>query len=535
MATTSSSPTTVLRFTPTEIAQRHKDNKCFHCDEFFTPRHKHHCKQLFIMEVIQEDGDSGDQGLYSAELTISIAALTGIQPRTGRTMQVYITIQGAVLRALLDSGSTHNSVDSEAASHVGIKFSNRTGFSVAVANGDRVVSSSSCTDLKINITGEPFIIACYGLSLDSYEMILGVQWLESLGLVLWDFTHRTLLFCRDGRKIHWSASIPPEPLGPAVAAVSDDVLGDLLLRFEPLFAEPSGLLPQRHRCHQIRLVPGTPPVAVRPYRYAHHQKQELEQQCATMLKQGVIRASSSAFTAPVLLVKKSDGSWRFCVDYHTLNAVTIKNKFSIPVVEELLDELCGAKFFFKLDLRSGYHQVCMDPNGVHKMAFHTHEGLFEFLVMPFGLMNAPATFQALMNEVLRPFLRRFVLVFFDDILVYNSSWAEHLRHLHLVFTKLQEQNLVVKRSKCAFGELTVGYLGHVISKDGVTMDAAKVQAILDWPRPRSVRDVRRFLGLASYYHRFIKNYGAIAEPLTRLLRKGAFQWSDKATGVFHAL
>jgi hypothetical protein len=124
--------------------------------------------------------------------------------------------------------------------------------------------------LKINIAGEPFIIACYGLSLDSYEMILGVQWLESLGPVLWDFTHRTLSFCRDGRKIHWSASVPPEPLGLAVAAVSDDVLGDLLLRFEPPFAEPSSLPPQRHRCHQIRLVPGTPSVAVRLYRYAHH-------------------------------------------------------------------------------------------------------------------------------------------------------------------------------------------------------------------------------------------------------------------------
>jgi hypothetical protein len=309
---------------------------------------------------------------------------------------------------------------------------------VAVANGDRVASSGSCTDLKINIADEPFIIACYGLSLGSYEMILGVQWIESLGPVLWDFTQRTLSFCRDGRKIHWSAAVPLEPLGPAVAAVADDVLGDLLLQFEPLFAEPSGLPPQRHRCHQIRLVPGTPPVAVRPYRYAHHQKQELEQQCATMLRQGVIRASLSAFAAPVLLVKKSDGSWRFCVNYRALNVVTIKDKFSIPVVEELLDELRGAKFFSKLDLRSGYHQVRMDPNDVHKTAFRTHEGLFEFLVMSFGLTNAPATFQALMNEVLRPFLRRFVPVFFDDILVYSSSWAEHLRHLHLVFTKLQE-------------------------------------------------------------------------------------------------
>jgi hypothetical protein len=140
MATTSSTLTTVLRFTSAEIAQRRKDNKCFHCDEFFTPGHKQHCKQLFVMEVFQEDGDSGDQGLYSAEPTISIAALTGIQPRTGRTMQVYVTVQGAVLRALLDSGSTHNFVDSEAVARVGIKFSSRAGFSVAVANGDRVAS-----------------------------------------------------------------------------------------------------------------------------------------------------------------------------------------------------------------------------------------------------------------------------------------------------------------------------------------------------------------------------------------------------------
>jgi hypothetical protein len=259
----SSSPTTFLRFTPAEIAQRRKENKCFHCEELFTPGHKQHCKQLFVMEVLQEDDDGREQELYSDEPTISIAALTGIQPRKGSTMQVYVTVQGAVLRALLDSGFTHNFVDSEAAARVGIKFSSKAGFSVAVANGDRVASSGSCSDLKINITGEPFIIACYGLSLGSYEMILGVQWLESLGPVLWDFTHRTLSFCRDGRDVHWSASVPPEPLGPAVAAVVDDVLGDLLLRFEPLFSEPSGLPPQRNCCHQIRLVPGTPPVAVR--------------------------------------------------------------------------------------------------------------------------------------------------------------------------------------------------------------------------------------------------------------------------------
>jgi hypothetical protein len=155
--------------------------------------------------------------------------------------------------------------------------------------------------------------------------------------------------------------------------------------------------------------------------------------------------------------------------------------------------------------------------------------------MPFGLMNVLAMFQALMNEALQPFLQRFVLVFFDDILIYSSSWAEHLRHLHLVFTKLQDQRLVVKRSKCAFSARTVAYLSHVISEAGVAMVVAKVRAVLEWPRPRSVRDVYGFLGLAGYYRRFIKNYRAITEPLTRLLRKTGFRWSDEAVAAFWAL
>jgi hypothetical protein len=175
----------------------------------------------------------------------------------------------------------------------------------------------------------------------------------------------------------------------------------------------------------------------------------------------------------------------------------------------------------------------MHPNDVEMTAFRTHQGLFEFLVMPFGLTNASATFQALMNDVLRPFLRWFALVFFDDILIYSSSWSEHLCHVRLVFEQLQAHKLYLKKSKCFFGARSVAYLGHVISADGVAMDGEKVQVVLSWPPPTTIPAVRSFLGLADYYQRFIKDYGATAAPLTQLLRKDSFRWSAEA--AFRAL
>jgi hypothetical protein len=236
-----------------------------------------------------------------------------------------------------------------------------------MANGDHITSPDYCHDLCVVIGGEPFDNDCYGLALGSFDMVLRVHWLESLGPILWDFGRRTLAFVRNGHRVLWFTMATPSLL-----AAFADIMFELLAHFVPLFEEPSGLPSTRQRCHQIRLLPGTPPVTVRPYRYAHTQKAELERQCAAILDQGVIRPSSSTFSALVLLAKKGDGTWRLCVDYRALNSKAIEDMFLIPGVEELLDELRGTKFFSKFELRLGYHQVRMHQADIKKTTFCTH-------------------------------------------------------------------------------------------------------------------------------------------------------------------
>jgi hypothetical protein len=470
-ATASSAPSTKSatsrKFSSVEITERHALGLCFKCDEKFIPGHREACKCLFTIELLDED---------DVDPMISIHALTGIHFRSVKTMQVSVRVGHTTLTALLDSSSTHNFLDTVAAARAGVTFHSGNNFTVTVVNDDRVTSPGCCQQLRIAIAGEAFDITCYGLALGSFNMVLAVQWLESLGPVLWDFHRRTMAFVCEGCRILWLVATSPT-LPAVLACVSADTMEGLLQQYSELFAKPHGLHHDNavtvYDCCRAWRPSQFGPIATPTHRRLNSSVS------ATPCSNSVSSALVNRPFPPLCCSSRNRTTHGGFVSITALSMTkTIKDKILIPAVEELLDKLHNATFFTKLDLRSDYHQVLMHPDKVDKTAFRTHQGLFEFLVMPFGLTNASATFQALMNDVLRPFLWWFALVFFDDILIYSSSWSKHLRHIRLVFDKPQEHQLVLKRSKCFFGAHFVGYLGHTILADGVAMDEDKVQAVL---------------------------------------------------------
>jgi hypothetical protein len=286
----------------------------------------------------------------------------------------------------------------------------------------------------------------------------------------------------------------------------------------------------------IELQPGTAPISRRSYRMPPKELAELKTQLQDLLDIGFIRPSSSPWGCPALFVKKKDQTLRLCVDYRPLNEVTIKNKYPLPRIDLLFDQLAGAKVFSKVDLRSGYHQIRIYPEDVPKTAFTTQYGLYEYLLMSFGLTNAPAHFMYLMNSVFMPELDKFVVMFIDDILIYSKSKEEHADHLRIVLTRLREHQLHAKFSKCEFWLDKVQFLGHVLSAEGVAVDPSKVKDILDWRPPTTVYQVRSFLGMAGYYRRFIPDFSRIAKPITKLLKNHVkFVWSPECDKAFEKL
>ena len=307
--------------------------------------------------------------------------------------------------------------------------------------------------------------------------------------------------------------------------------------FPDVFPEElPGIPPVREVELSIEIFPGTAPTSRAPYRMAPTELKELKIQLQELLDKGFIRPSVSPWGAPVLFVKKKDGTLRMCIDYRQINKVTVKHKYPLLRIEDLFDQLKGAGVFSKIDLRSGYYQLRVKDVDVPKTAFRTRYGHYEFLVMPFGLTNAPAAFMDLMNRVFRPYLNQFVVVFIDDILVNSKDEQEHEQHLKIVLQTLRDKKLYAKLSKCDFWLKEISFLGHIVSSEGIRVDPVKIEAVVNWKPPRSVTEVRSFLSLAGYYRRFVKGFSVIASPLTKLLRKGVmFEWSDKCQNSFEQL
>lgn len=266
----------------------------------------------------------------------------------------------------------------------------------------------------------------------------------------------------------------------------------LMAKFADVFNTSQGLPPRRDCDHHIPLINLHQTVKAQPYGYPFNQKNEIKKQIKEILQAAIIRPIFSPFASPVVLVKKADGSWRLRINYRSLNQNTVKDKFSIPLINDLLDEFHRATIFSKLDLRSGYHQVRVAEEDIAKTAFRTHDGHYEFLIMPFGRSNAPSMFQSHMNNIFRAYLRRFILVFFDDVLFYSKSLEDHLKHLREVFHILKANCLFAKAFKCRFGCEQVEYLSHVISRNGIVVDPKKVVAIESWPLPTNPTTLREF-------------------------------------------
>jgi hypothetical protein len=307
--------------------------------------------------------------------------------------------------------------------------------------------------------------------------------------------------------------------------------------FPDIFLEELPGMPPNHEIEfVIELVPSTALIFKRPYRMAVSQLTKLKEQLQELLDKGYIHPSASPWGAPLIFVPKKNGMQRMCVDYHSLNEVTIKNKYPLPRINDLFHQLKGACVFSKIDLRSGYHQLKIRASDIPKTTFITRYGLYEYTVMSFRLTNAPAYFMYIMNKDFMEYLDKFVVVFIDDILIFSQNEEEHDKHLCMVLQKLRENQMYAKLNKCEFWLKEVSFLGHIISEGGISIDPSKVKDVLSWNTPQNISDIRSFLGLAGYYRRFIEGFSKISKPMTELLAKGkTFEWMARHEVSFQKL
>ena len=381
--------------------------------------------------------------------------------------------------ALIDSGLTHSFMCIRTLDRVRLKPEKvQTGLVVSNPIGGTTRINKLCRKCSLFIQEVSFEIDLFILPNCEFDLILGLDWLSKHEAWL-DCQEKRLYLRGLGKESILLVDQRPTSVFARMLLQDKEDFGaqdtPIVAEFQDVFPEElPGLPPPREVEFGIDVVPGTAPVSITPYRMAPIELKELKRQLSELQAVGFIRPSFSPWGAPVLFVKKNDGSMRLCIDYRQLNKVTVKNRYPLPRIDDLFDQLKGASVFSKIDLRSGYHQMRVKDEDVPKTAFRTRYGHFEFLVMPFGLTNAPAAFMDLMNRIFRPYLDRFVVVFIDDILIYSKNKEEHGEHLRIVLQTLRDHQLYAKFTKCQFWLSEVDFLGHVISVEGVRVDASKV-------------------------------------------------------------
>nr|AAV31295.1 putative polyprotein [Oryza sativa Japonica Group] len=436
---------------------------------------------------------------------------------------------------LFDSGATHSFLSKSFASNHGMEVISLGRPLLVNTPGNQAFSTQYCPSATIGIEEDPFPSSLILLESKDLDVILGMDWLSRHRGVIDCANRKVTLTSSNGETVSFFVS-SPKSHGVTINQVAlQDI--PIVRDYSDVFPEDlPGMPPKIDIEFRIDLVPGTNPIHKRPYRMAANELAEVKRQVEDLLQKGYIRPSTSPWGAPVIFVEKKDHTQRMCVDYRALNEVTIKNKYPLPRIDDLFDQLEGATVFSKIDLRSGYHQLRIREEDIPKTAFTTRYGLFECTDMSFGLTNASAFFMNLMNKVFMEYLDKFVVVFIDDILIYSKTKEEHEEHLRLALEKLREHQLYAKFSKCEFWLSEVKFLGHVISSGGVAVDPSNVESVLSWKQPKTVSEIRSFLGLAGYYRRFIENFSKIARPMTRLLQKEVkYKWTEDCERSFQEL
>lgn len=495
------------------------------------------------------------------------------------------TVKGKICRFVIDSGSSRNVISEEAVNKLGLRRSDHPApYKLVWLQEGSVIRVTHRVLVSLSIGAHyKDKIYCDVVPMDVSHILLGRPWqydrdvshsgrtnvysffFENRRIVLLPSqdppplpsqpqqralphllegtgSSDTVLFCSHAE---FSKALKEEEVAFALVSVpttttpqtpTPPVIMSLLTEFADIFPTdlPRGLPPLRDIQHLIDLVLGAS-LSNRPhYRMSLQEHEELRKQVEALLAKGHIRESLSPCAVPALLIPKKDGTWRMCVDSRAINKITVHYRFPIPRLDDLLDQI-GASVFSKLDLKSGYHQIRIRPGDEWKTAFKTREGLFEWLVMPFGLSNAPSTFMRIMNQALRPLIGKFVVVYFDDILVFSKSLETHIDHLRQVLAILRQEKFFVASQKCEWAAEQFLFLGYVVSSKGLSMDTGKVEAIRAWPIPTSISAIRSFHGLASFYRRFVHHFSSIMAPLTECMKGTHFVWTTAAAEAFEQI